>query len=124
MYMQAMMITVSPFGKWLADRISERGVTQGQVAAYVGVEDSTVARWKSGSRRPTVENCYSIAAYFRRPVQEVLQLNDYPTESNESLESFALRAEAARAIRLLEEGLQLLRSINERLAQQEPPESS
>lgn len=118
------MATITPFGKWMADRISERGVTQGQVAAYVGVEDSTVARWKSGSRRPTVQNCYSIAAYFRRPVREVLQLNDYPTEGDDTLEDFELRAQAARATHLLAEATSLLREINDRLGRREQQESS
>lgn len=43
-----------------------------------------------------MENCHALAAYFNRPIKEVLRLAGYPTEDDKPIrapERFAARAE-------------------------------
>lgn len=102
--------------------MEERGLGFNQLGQRIGVSGQTVSTWRSGASRPTPENCRSLAEFFRRPVREVLQLNEYPTGSDDDLSNLDLKAEAARATDLFEQGIEILRQIRDRLDRQEPPE--
>jgi len=61
---------------WMRTRLQERGESQRQFAARVGVAPNTVKDWLRGAQ-PTWDNCQSIAAALEADVVEVWDLAGY-----------------------------------------------
>lgn len=61
---------------WMRARLQERGESQRQFAARVGVAPNTVKDWLRGAQ-PTWDNCQSIAAALEADVVEVWELAGY-----------------------------------------------
>lgn len=59
-----------------------KGVPQAQVARYVGVHRSCIARLEQGKRQPSVELVFKLARYFKRPVEEIFTYTPDDSERN------------------------------------------
>lgn len=75
-----MEIYRSKFGKRLEEALRETGVSQTQLAARLGVKDSTVSRWKNGKdfpvETPIEDICQALGVpddYFGQPEQIIHQ---------------------------------------------------
>ena len=56
------------------------GLTQKQVADYVGVEPHTVSQWESGVREPRVAVWPKLAQLFECSVDELLGIKKTPAD--------------------------------------------
>lgn len=58
---------------FLAERRQELGLTQQQVADYVGVKQSAVAYWESGKRMPSVQRLVPLSCLLQCSVDELVE---------------------------------------------------
>lgn len=114
---------VKPFAAWLDERMRSRDIGNGQLAAYVGVTHTTVRRWREGESSPEPAACERLAEYFHVPLRAVYKLVGYPTEGDIDPASYDLASETARALRLFEEGMEILRRLEERQGNQSGSQS-
>lgn len=49
------------FGHWLDATLTDRGIKGHDLAVAVGVDDSAVSRWRSGTGRPTMKTLMLVA---------------------------------------------------------------
>lgn len=59
-------------GEWLGNKIVEHGMTQTELAARVGVNQTQISSYLRGKRRPSPETCRRLAEVLAVPVDEVL----------------------------------------------------
>ncbi|MBB4950276.1 putative transcriptional regulator [Kitasatospora gansuensis] len=55
---------------------SQRGLSQGELADLLGVSRQTVNAIETGRYNPALPLAIGIARFFRRPVEEIFQLDD------------------------------------------------
>jgi transcriptional regulator with XRE-family HTH domain len=78
--------TTTPFSAWLDTTMSERGLTNRQIAGWAGVTHSTIRLWRLGTSAPTWDNCGKIAAALHLPASTIRALAGYdPREAGEPL---------------------------------------
>ena len=63
---------LTPFGRWLMDRLDEREMTRADLARAVGRSSGLVAKWLY-SNAPLPASCDRIAAALMLPVDQVLE---------------------------------------------------
>lgn len=56
----------------IARKRRERGLTQGELAAYVGVTKASVSKWETGSSYPDILFLPKLAAYFSITIDELM----------------------------------------------------
>ena len=56
----------------LKDMRIEKGITQVQLAADLGVSKGTIAMWETGKRMPSYETLCSLQEYFKRHLDYIL----------------------------------------------------
>lgn len=52
------------FAEWLTRTLSERGISGGEVARALNVNDSAVSRWKNGKILPSLEALMDLADFL------------------------------------------------------------
>jgi transcriptional regulator with XRE-family HTH domain len=52
------------FAEWLTRTLSERGISGGEVARALDVNDSAVSRWRNGKATPGLESVMALADYL------------------------------------------------------------
>lgn len=109
---------VKPFAAWLDQRMRDRDIGNGQLSVFVGVSHTTVRRWRDGESNPEPAHCQRLADYFHVPLRTIYGLVGYPTDGDIDPADYELTNETARARSLLEEGLEILRRIEERQRKQ------
>ncbi|MBQ8332643.1 MAG: helix-turn-helix transcriptional regulator [Clostridia bacterium] len=62
-------------GNTIKNLRTKKGVTQKQLAAYLGITDAAVSRWENGTGYPDIEMLPSIASYFSVTADELLGIN-------------------------------------------------
>jgi len=60
------------FAKRLKESRAEKGITQVQLAADLGVSKGTVAMWETGKREPNFEMLCELSDYFDRRIDYIL----------------------------------------------------
>lgn len=74
------------FGKWLKDQIDTIGLTQGEFANRIGIQQSQVSRIISGERGTTIEVLEGIARVLRLPPEAVFNAAVGKITENEKTE--------------------------------------
>ncbi len=59
-------------GKMLMIKRKERGITQDELAAYVGVTKASVSKWETGQSYPDITYLPQLAAYFNISIDELV----------------------------------------------------
>lgn len=59
-------------GKCIIHKRKEKGITQEQLANYIGVSKASVSKWESGSSYPDILLLPELATYFNISVDELL----------------------------------------------------
>jgi transcriptional regulator with XRE-family HTH domain len=62
------------FCRWLVTKMKERGIEQGQLAAFVKVSHVTVGNWMKGTYLPKSHNMAKLAEYFHVDLQYLMAL--------------------------------------------------
>ncbi|GAB3472222.1 helix-turn-helix domain-containing protein [Actinophytocola sediminis] len=91
------------FARWLEDQLAalEENVTD--FARRSDIHRSVVARWKSGSHRPDVDNARRLAEATGRPLLEVLVVAEIMTEDEAKLQTAGVDPGALTSEQLLGE---------------------
>ena len=55
----------------------EKGLSQQQFATLLDVDQSTVAKWESGQREPSLEMLIKLSKFFNVPTDYLLGLEDW-----------------------------------------------
>lgn len=55
----------------LVKKRKEKGITQDQLAAYIGVSKASVSKWETGQSYPDITFLPQLAAYFNMSVDEL-----------------------------------------------------
>ena len=71
-----------------------RGMTQGDVGEAMGVEQTTIARWESGQRKPSTEKLVQLAGVLGVEVAELMELAPPPAPPAAAPTGFAAPASA------------------------------
>lgn len=71
-----------PFPTRLRSLLEESGISQQELADFVGVKRQTVAQWKDGKTAPDVYNFQKIAEYFKLPYEYLLGESDSKVHEN------------------------------------------
>jgi len=58
--------------KTLAAKRKEKGITQDELAAYVGVSKASVSKWETGQSYPDITFLPQLAAYFNISVDRLI----------------------------------------------------
>ena len=56
----------------LVKKRKEKGITQDQLAAYIGVSKASVSKWETGQSCPDITFLPQLAAYFNMSVDELI----------------------------------------------------
>lgn len=56
----------------LVKKRKEKGITQDQLAAYIGVSKASVSKWETGQSYPDITFLPQLAAYFNMSVDELI----------------------------------------------------
>jgi DNA-binding XRE family transcriptional regulator len=99
----------------------DRGVGNGQLAAFVDVTHTTVRRWREDESIPEPAHCVRLAEYFHVPLGAIYKLVGYPTEGDVDPAAYDITEQTARVRSLFEEGLEILRRIEARQAGSRSP---
>jgi transcriptional regulator with XRE-family HTH domain len=73
--------------RWLEDQLAAVGENVTDFASRSGINRSVVARWKSGTHRPDIDNARRLAEAVRRPLLEVLVVAEIVTEEEARLQT-------------------------------------
>lgn len=58
----------------LAECRAAKGISKSQLAYYLDLDRASVTRLERGDIRPSIETAFRMAAYFKKPVDEIFQL--------------------------------------------------
>ncbi|HUZ07100.1 MAG TPA: helix-turn-helix domain-containing protein [Candidatus Paceibacterota bacterium] len=58
----------------LAECRAAKGISKSQLAYYLDLDRAAVTRLERGDIRPSIETAFRLAAYFKKPVDEIFQL--------------------------------------------------
>lgn len=87
----------------------EKGITQDELASFIGVSKASVSKWETGQSYPDVTFLPQLASYFGISVDELM---DYkPQLSKEEIRKLYLRLSGDFAIKPFEEVLNSCRSV-------------
>ena len=64
----------SRFGPWLGAELSQRGMSQAELARRIEASNGTVSSWVNSTRRPTPASCRKIAGVLRVPMDVALAM--------------------------------------------------
>jgi len=62
------------FSAWLADQLSERGMTQADLSRASGISPTSIANLLNGHRSPGADACSKIAIAFRMPEETIFRI--------------------------------------------------
>lgn len=68
--------------KIIADKRREKGVTQEQLAAYIGVTKASVSKWETGQSYPDITFLPQLAAYFNISIDNLMGYTPQMTKEN------------------------------------------
>ncbi|MFA0815429.1 MAG: helix-turn-helix domain-containing protein [Anaerofustis sp.] len=68
--------------KVLTDKRKEKGVTQEQLAEYIGITKASVSKWETGQSYPDVTLLPILAAYFNITIDELLDYHPQMTKED------------------------------------------
>ena len=60
------------FGNYLTDLRTQRGLSQSELGAIVGVSNKAISKWENGEALPRLERLKALADYFGVPVEELV----------------------------------------------------
>lgn len=60
------------FGNYLTDLRTQRGLSQSELGAIVGVSNKAISKWENGEALPRLERLKKLADYFGVPVEELV----------------------------------------------------
>lgn len=87
------------FAKWLAHELRARKLNQSQLAAYLGLNSSSVNRWLTKGGLPSARIAEEIAVLFHVAPDEILRLAGHkPTAMAEDSPTYVAREIDPRAI--------------------------
>jgi putative transcriptional regulator len=66
----------------LAECRAAKGISKSQLAYYLGLDRASVTRLERGDIRPSIETAFRMAAYFKKPVEEIFQLVEGDNKTN------------------------------------------
>lgn len=75
--------------KTLVSKRKEKGITQEELAAYIGVSKASVSKWETGQSYPDITFLPQLASYFNISVDELI--NYQPQMIKEDIQSLYLR---------------------------------
>lgn len=63
-------------GKCIIRKRKEKGITQEQLADYMGVSKASVSKWETGQSYPDIVILPKMAAYFKlqRPAKSIIKI--------------------------------------------------
>ena len=64
----------------LAECRTAKGISKSQLAFYLKLDRASVTRLERGDIRPRIETALRLAAYFKKPVDEIFQLVEVDRE--------------------------------------------
>ena len=73
----------------LVKKRKEKGITQDQLAAYIGVSKASVSKWETGQSYPDITFLPQLAAYFNMSVDELIGYK--PQMTKEDIRKLYLR---------------------------------
>ena len=59
----------------------EKGVTQSDVGAYLGIGKTGVASWEQGRTSPDAETVYLLSKYYRKPLESFYEEDSVPVKT-------------------------------------------
>ena len=59
-------------GLFLKELRKQKGLTQGQLAEYLGVSDRSVSRWENGNNMPDLSILVELADYYEVDIREII----------------------------------------------------
>lgn len=63
------------FGEHIYELRKERGLTQGDIAAYLGISDKAISKWENGTAKPTISNLSKLAELMDLPLEKIINYN-------------------------------------------------
>lgn len=66
----------------LAECRAAKGISKSQLAYYLELDRASVTRLERGDIRPSIETAFRLAAYFKKPVDEIFQLVEGDNKTN------------------------------------------
>jgi putative transcriptional regulator len=66
----------------LAECLAAKGISKSQLAYYLKLDRASVTRLERGDIRPSIETAFRLAAYFKKPVDEIFQLVEEDNKAN------------------------------------------
>ena len=63
------------FGEHIYELRKERGLTQGDVATYLGISDKAISKWENGTAKPTISNLTKLAELMDLPLEKIINYN-------------------------------------------------
>jgi putative transcriptional regulator len=66
----------------LAECRAAKGISKSQLAYYLDLDRASITRLERGDMRPSIETAFRLAAYFKKPVDEIFQLVEGDDKNN------------------------------------------
>ena len=63
------------FGEHIYKLRKERGLTQGDIALYLGISDKAISKWENGTAKPTISNLTKLAELMDLPLEKIVNYN-------------------------------------------------
>ncbi|MBQ8535708.1 MAG: AAA family ATPase [Bacilli bacterium] len=63
------------FGEHIYELRKERGLTQGDIANYLGISDKAISKWENGTAKPTISNLTKLAELMDIPLEKIVSYN-------------------------------------------------
>ena len=63
------------FGEHIYELRKARGLTQGDIAAYLGISDKAISKWENGTAKPTISNLTKLAELMDIPLEKIISYN-------------------------------------------------
>ena len=63
------------FGEHIFELRKARGLTQGDIAAYLGISDKAISKWENGTAKPTISNLTKLAELMDLPLEKIISYN-------------------------------------------------
>ena len=63
------------FGEHIYELRKSRGLTQGDIAAYLGISDKAISKWENGTAKPTISNLTKLAELMDLPLEKIISYN-------------------------------------------------
>ena len=63
------------FGEHIYELRKERGLTQSDIAIYLGISDKAISKWENGTAKPTIANLTKLAELMDVPLEKIVNYN-------------------------------------------------